>query len=126
MSERKPLVEDSVHARRCHDRWQQRVNRDLSSPTCPEEWYAQQCLCCRYYVPLVGALSEDWGVCSNPDSAFDGIVRFEHDGCDQFSEADEQWTAVKDETAEAQRLWEEHRMRISEQSPGLKSDSLSE
>jgi hypothetical protein len=116
MSEGKPLVEDKQHARACHERWLKRVNRDLSSPSYKDEWWAEQCLFCRYYIPVVGALAEDWGVCSNQASPFDGIARFEHDGCDHFSEADEQWTASGDEAAQAQELWDEHvREQLSEQ-----------
>jgi Protein of unknown function (DUF3027) len=95
MRQGKPFVEDKRRARACHDRWLKRVSRDLSSPSYKEEWYAQQCLFCRFYIPLVGALAEDWGVCSNPSSSFDGIARFEHDGCEEFSQADEQWTAAE-------------------------------
>ena len=35
-------------------------------------------------MPLAGALGDDWGACSGALSPFDGMVRFEHDGCDAF------------------------------------------
>jgi len=30
-----------------------------------------------------GEWGSDWGVCWHPASAFDGVVRFEHDGCER-------------------------------------------
>ena len=40
------------------------------------------CSCgCVYYIPLLGALASDWGVCSNPDSHRCGLLTFEHQGC---------------------------------------------
>jgi hypothetical protein len=54
-----------------------------------EEWWAEQCGMCRYLIPLSGAFADDYGICSNPRSDFDGLVRFEHDGCDKFSAAED-------------------------------------
>ncbi|HEY3323497.1 MAG TPA: DUF3027 domain-containing protein [Planctomycetota bacterium] len=82
------LAEDDTHTDRCHERWIKRLNRDMHSPDYKEEWSAQQCCKCRFYLRLAGKLSPDWGVCSNPDSACDRTVMFEHDGCGQFEEGE--------------------------------------
>ena len=50
-----------------------------------------QCGGCRYFIPLTGALIDDWGACSNPVSVFDGAVMFEHLGCDVFAQARDDW-----------------------------------
>jgi hypothetical protein len=83
-------ADDPAHARACGDRWFTHGNRRQGDPSYRDEWYAQQCLFCRFYVPLVGAFIEDWGVCSNATSAFDGRTMFEHDGCEHHV-AGEQW-----------------------------------
>lgn len=45
------------------------------------------CSCgCRFFVPLDGALGGDWGVCSNPESHRAGLLTFEHQGCQKFTE----------------------------------------
>ncbi len=67
----------------------------MDDPAYRDEWYAEQCGGYQYYIPLMGVLTDDWGVCSNPSSPFDGQVMFEHDGCDQFSAADEAWSAIE-------------------------------
>ena len=46
---------------------------------------------CPHFVPLVGAFSEDWGVCSNARSPRDGLATFEHDGCEHWEETEELW-----------------------------------
>jgi hypothetical protein len=79
---------ESGHVERCFKRWTARLNRPRDS-NYREEWYGQQCLHCRFFVPLSGQLGEDFGVCSNPDSGFDGKVMFEHDGCEFFVVIDE-------------------------------------
>jgi hypothetical protein len=66
------------------DRWLAGPNRNLNAPDYPDIWHAQQCLHCRFYVPLSGSLGADWGACANPISEFDRSVMFEHDGCDRF------------------------------------------
>lgn len=80
----------TTNYREIHRHWAEvlRSNRDTGDPTYREEWYLEQCGGCRHWVPLGGALGEDWGACSNPASPFDGRVMFEHDGCEWF-EADE-------------------------------------
>jgi Protein of unknown function (DUF3027) len=78
-----------------YERWMARRNRKQESPQYMEEWYEQQCGMCLFWVPLSGALGEDWGACTNPDSPFDGQVRFEHDGCDRFTSA-EGWAQSSD------------------------------
>jgi len=46
---------------------------------------------CRHWLPLAGQRGYDWGACSNERSEFDGIVRFEHDGCQEFDEDPSGW-----------------------------------
>jgi hypothetical protein len=60
-----------------------------------EEWYAQQCGACSFYVPLAGGYGMDWGACTNDRSVFDGRVMFEHDGCEEHSPAEE-WVSAYD------------------------------
>ena len=37
------------------------------------------CSCgCRYFLPLEGDLSTDWGVCSKPNAPRAGLLTFEH------------------------------------------------
>ncbi|MFU8806736.1 MAG: DUF3027 domain-containing protein [Bradymonadaceae bacterium] len=87
----KQLTEDKNHFTRTTERWVQNLNRNLSTMNVPEHWWEDQCYCCLYYIRLCGAFIHDWGVCTNPASPFDGRVMFEHDGCDAFVYADEQW-----------------------------------
>jgi len=75
--------EDEV--RTIHDRWSKRLNRDQSSAQYRDEWYGEQCLHCRFYVPLEPPLGFDYGVCANFESPLDGRVMFEHDGSDWFA-----------------------------------------
>ncbi len=77
------LVENVDHFLSCHERW---IKRGLRINQVPKsaDWEDQQCMNCKYFVPLVGAFGEDYGVCSNEQSIADGTVRFEHDGCDKF------------------------------------------
>lgn len=43
---------------------------------------------------LTGILGSDYGGCTNP-SVRDGVVQFEHDGCDAFAPApDDEWGAA--------------------------------
>ncbi len=56
----------------------------MDSPAYRDEWYAQQCGGCRYWIALHGVLGSDYGACSNARSPRDGMVQFEHDGCDAF------------------------------------------
>ena len=83
------LRDDREHADRCHHRWCERMNRHQYDKNYKDEWYAQQCGACSFFIPLIGALCEDWGVCSNAATPFDGTVRFEHDGCDLFQSSGE-------------------------------------
>ncbi|MCA1594853.1 MAG: DUF3027 domain-containing protein [Chloroflexi bacterium] len=86
-----PLVLDGKHAHECHVRWVKGYTRNGPARSEEEEdrWHNEQCGQCRYYVPLEGALSSDWGACTNAKSMFDGRVMFEHNGCDQYSGANE-------------------------------------
>lgn len=65
-------------------RWTKNQNRDQHSPEYRDEWYGQQCLHCRHFIPLTGPAGADFGACSNVASTFDKCVMFEHDGCDEF------------------------------------------
>jgi hypothetical protein len=86
------LPDDPEHFQKCHERWVKRGERiQIGVDKYPDEWFGQQCMSCRFYIPLVGVFSTDWGVCSNPNSLADGTVRFEHDACDAYEEG-EQWT----------------------------------
>lgn len=89
MSQSDNVAHDRAHAEACHKRWLARRNRKQESERYREDWWAEQCGRCRYFVPLVGALGTDYGACTNPSSAFDGMVRFEHDGCVEFTDAEE-------------------------------------
>jgi Protein of unknown function (DUF3027) len=77
-----PLFRDEAHLREAHNRWVLRIGKNLEG-----EWTPEQCGLCRFWIPLAGPAGADWGVCSNPASSDDGVVRFEHDGCVEFDEA---------------------------------------
>ncbi|MFB7512688.1 DUF3027 domain-containing protein [Streptomyces sp. NPDC056144] len=77
--------EDQDHNDRCHTRWLASLNRSTAQPDYRNEWYDAQCGGCRFWIALSGELGQDYGVCSNPASSFDGRVRFEHDGCESFA-----------------------------------------
>lgn len=82
--------DDEAHAQECHQRWAARRNRRIEDEASyQEEWFSQQCGICRYWIPVCGQLGTDYGVCSNAVSVFDGLVRFEHDGCEHHEAADE-------------------------------------
>lgn len=56
------------------------------------------CSCgCVHFVPLVGELGNDWGICANPKSPRAGLLTFEHQGCPQFEAEAE--IAMPDTTA---------------------------
>lgn len=86
---KKNLRDDVEHCKKCHERWSEKLNRDMSTSSYKDEWYTEQCGNCAYFIGLIGYLSNDYGVCSNPKSKFDGKVRFEHDGCDSYVTSDE-------------------------------------
>lgn len=79
-----PLFDDAAYAAACHRRW---VANGPAARTPDDGLGPAQCGCCRYAIPLQGALRSDWGVCSNPASPNDGRVVFEHDGCAAFEDA---------------------------------------
>jgi len=93
------LVDSPEHFGECHQRWMQRRSRKAEEQNYQEAWSTEQCMFCRYFIPLVGAFIEDYGVCSNARSSFDGIVRFEHDGCSEFAEGE--WWRQKEAGEEA-------------------------
>jgi|ERR1700677_3019793 hypothetical protein len=43
---------------------------------------------CRWFMPLV-CMPLDWGVCANPASPRVALLTFEHQGCPQFEQAEE-------------------------------------
>jgi hypothetical protein len=79
-----PRPNDEAFLARTHARWVQRLNRDMDAEEYRDEWYAEQCGGCAYWIALTGALGSDYGACTNPASPRDGRVQFEHDGCDAF------------------------------------------
>jgi Protein of unknown function (DUF3027) len=70
-------------------------NRKQESSGYREEWRAQQCGGCAFWVPLAGSWGLDYGACTNPASPFDRRAQFEHDGCDEFAQAAE-WGSPDD------------------------------
>lgn len=84
-----PLVkkETESYRRECHERWVGERNRRMEASDYKDEWYREQCGNCQYWIALSGPLGDDWGVCSNLSSPFDGKVRQEHDGCEDYADA---------------------------------------
>jgi len=92
---KKFLATDVKHFRETHWRWliKYPLNHDRLSPEYDEhkeEWVSEQCLTCQYYIKLSDRFQYDWGVCSNPASALDGRIMFEHDGCEHYSFAEDE------------------------------------
>lgn len=81
------LFENENHFDACHKRWVAKTNWDLTSSEMKDEWVEKQCGLCCFYIPLIGKFKDDYGVCSNAKSKFDGKVMFEHDGCQHFIDA---------------------------------------
>ncbi|OKJ94202.1 DUF3027 domain-containing protein [Amycolatopsis sp. CB00013] len=71
--------DDEKFNRACHARWRERFNR-------LGDRQGEQCGGCAFWVALHGRLGDDYGACTNARSFFDGVVRFEHDGCTAFTE----------------------------------------
>jgi len=87
----KPLALNREHTRACSARWPGHIGNltpGQSMSDLPDEWYNNQCGQCRYYIPVMGLLGFDWGLCSSANSDFDGRVMYEHDGCSEYSGAD--------------------------------------
>lgn len=63
-----------------HNRWKEKLIGASYHFTKP----GQQCFSCWYYVELNSPLGNDWGVCTSSFSDYDGMVRYEHDGCDEY------------------------------------------
>ena len=76
---------DDAFARETHARWAQGQHRPMDDPGYRDEWYAEQCGGCRFWIALGGVLGDDYGVCANAVSPRDGRVQFEHDGCEAFA-----------------------------------------
>jgi hypothetical protein len=80
--------------RAIHDRWIESRNRKTEDPDYLEDWFWSQCGDCVFWFPITGKLGADWGACTNSKSPFDGRVRFEHDGCDEYAKAPEGWRGL--------------------------------
>jgi hypothetical protein len=93
MSHNKALVNDREHLEETHKRWIKNIHWDRYGSNAREDWQGKQCLTCRYFIPLSGIFGDDYGVCSNVASPLDGTVRFEHDGCDEYSENEDYWNS---------------------------------
>lgn len=87
----KSVKNDMRFSAETHRRWLGDRNRKQEEGSYRAEWWQAQCGACRYWVALSGALGNDCGACSNAASAFDGRVRFEHDGCEQFEKSIDGW-----------------------------------
>ncbi len=74
----------SDHIKECHQRWFERRNRNQDDSSYKDNWWAQQCVQCRFFIPLTGPLGHDFGACTNYLSKYDQRVMYEHDGCDSF------------------------------------------
>ena len=88
MNDTKDLSNSVDHFGECHQRWSGKRNRKIENPEYRDEWWREQCLACRYFIPLTGIFMEDYGACTNKNSRFDKNVMFEHDGCEQFTEVE--------------------------------------
>ena len=56
-----------------------------------ENDWGPDCSCgCRWFNRLQANLNHDWGVCSNPGSPRCGLLTFEHQGCREFEESEEE------------------------------------
>ena len=82
--EQPSVAHDKQHAKACHERWRKHIHRSGEETFDPDTSECLQCGGCALYVPLIGALGSDWGVCTNADSPFDRRAMFEHDSCDHF------------------------------------------
>ncbi|MCQ3929934.1 MAG: hypothetical protein DPW16_05710 [Chloroflexi bacterium] len=75
----KAIFEEMKLVHDTHERW---AERELIK--CLDEngdnW--NQCLFCRFYIPLEGHFIDDWGLCTHPESPHDGTAKFEHEGCE--------------------------------------------
>jgi Protein of unknown function (DUF3027) len=84
-----PRPNDEAFQRDIHERWVERQHRPMSDPEYRDEWCAEQCGGCRFWIPLSGVLGDDYGACANAASPRDGRVQFEHDGCESFAPVSE-------------------------------------
>ncbi|MEV4413172.1 DUF3027 domain-containing protein [Catellatospora sp. NPDC049609] len=81
--------DDERHNDACHARWTGRHNRRTGQDGYADAWHDEQCGGCRYWIALQGTIGQDYGACTHARSAFDGRVRFEHDGCAEFTERED-------------------------------------
>jgi hypothetical protein len=87
-----PRPNDEAFATVTHNRWRRRRLRNMDDAAYRDDWYAEQCGGCRFWIALTGVLGGDYGGCANPASVRDGFVQFEHDGCDAFAPApNDEW-----------------------------------
>jgi hypothetical protein len=73
------------HREVTRSRWLESRNRRQEDSAYRDEWRAEQCGMCEFWIPLAGVWGLDNGACSKAASPFDGTIRSEHDGCDRFS-----------------------------------------
>ncbi len=72
------------HIDLCRARWLRRRNRMPEEQEVPEH-RGQHCYACQYWMPIGGALIDEFGICSNAASPFDRTARGRDDGCDRFA-----------------------------------------
>jgi hypothetical protein len=61
-----------------------------------DDQFGPDCSCgCKWFAPLEGKLSTDWGVCTNPASPRKGLLTFEHQGCWQYEDDPELMAEVE-------------------------------
>lgn len=65
MTEQQPLRKSRAHFDATHARWRERRNRFQENPDYRDEWYAEQCGMCRYWIPLTKPFGLDYGACSD-------------------------------------------------------------
>jgi len=54
--------------------------------------WGPDCSCgCKHYLTLEGKLGADWGVCANPASPRVGLLTFEHQGCREYEDSEEDY-----------------------------------
>ena len=91
-------MSDGGHFKATHVRWMERRNRKIESDNYLDQWRDEQCGSCRFWLPLTGAFGDDYGGCSNLKSDVDGLIRFEHDGCEYY-EGEGRWIVQRSDAS---------------------------
>jgi hypothetical protein len=74
-----PRPNDHAFAETTHHRWSDRRLRKMEDPAYRDEWYAEQCGGCRFWIALTGVLGSDYGGCVNDrENSPVAIVSFPH------------------------------------------------